>query len=178
MGSNPWRCHPGRSGSDCRPSGRNTTGQSASTWSGREEVRPELLWFSLKTERTGRLPGQGEPHTKGAAVVWGAGGSPHEMARGWLRKDLGGCSSVLVGTTPSNMWDLSSPTRGRAHTPCIESTVLTTGPGKSEALLIFIFCCCCSVTQLYLTLCDPMDCSTPGFPVLHYLPEFAQTHVH
>ena len=28
------------------------------------------------------------------------------------------------------------------------------------------------------TLCDPMDCSTPGFPVLHYLPELAQTHVH
>ena len=25
---------------------------------------------------------------------------------------------------------------------------------------------------------DPVDCSTPGFPVLHYLPEFAQTHVH
>ena len=25
---------------------------------------------------------------------------------------------------------------------------------------------------------DPMDCSTPGFPVLHYLPEFVQTHVH
>ena len=29
-----------------------------------------------------------------------------------------------------------------------------------------------------LALCDPMDCSTPSFPVLHYLPEFAQTHVH
>ena len=27
-------------------------------------------------------------------------------------------------------------------------------------------------------LWSPMDCSTPGFPVLHYLPEFAQTHVH
>ena len=27
-------------------------------------------------------------------------------------------------------------------------------------------------------ICDPMDCSTPGFLVLHYLPEFAQTHVH
>ena len=27
------------------------------------------------------------------------------------------------------------------------------------------------------TLCDPMDCSTPAFPVLHHLPEFAQTHV-
>ena len=29
-----------------------------------------------------------------------------------------------------------------------------------------------------LILCDPMDCSMPGFPVLHYLLEFAQTHVH
>ena len=30
-----------------------------------------------------------------------------------------------------------------------------------------------------LTLCDPINYSTPGFPVLHYLPEeFAQTHVH
>ena len=29
-----------------------------------------------------------------------------------------------------------------------------------------------------LALCDPMDCSTPGFPVLHYLPEFVQNHVH
>ena len=27
-------------------------------------------------------------------------------------------------------------------------------------------------------LCHPMDCSTPGFPLLHHLPEFAQTHVH
>ena len=32
--------------------------------------------------------------------------------------------------------------------------------------------------QLCPTLCDPMDCSTPGFPVLHHLPELAQTHVH
>ena len=32
-------------------------------------------------------------------------------------------------------------------------------------------CCCCSVTQLCLTLCDPVDCSTPGFPVLHHFPE-------
>ena len=35
-----------------------------------------------------------------------------------------------------------------------------------------------SVTQSYLTLCDPMDRSTPGFPVHHQLPEFTQTHVH
>ena len=35
-----------------------------------------------------------------------------------------------------------------------------------------------SVAQSCLTLCDPMDCSTPGFPVLHQLPEPTQTHVH
>ena len=32
-------------------------------------------------------------------------------------------------------------------------------------------CYCCLVAQLCLTLCDPMDCSTPGFPVLHHLLE-------
>ena len=36
----------------------------------------------------------------------------------------------------------------------------------------------CSVAKSCPTLCDPMDCTTPGFPVLLYLPEFAQTHVH
>ena len=35
-----------------------------------------------------------------------------------------------------------------------------------------------SVTQSCLTLCNPMDCSTPGFPVHHCLLEFAQAHVH
>ena len=36
----------------------------------------------------------------------------------------------------------------------------------------------CPFAQLHPTLFDPMDCYTPGFPVLHLLPEFAQTHVH
>ena len=35
-----------------------------------------------------------------------------------------------------------------------------------------------SVNQWCLTLCSPMGCSTPGFPVLHQLPEPIQTHVH
>ena len=38
--------------------------------------------------------------------------------------------------------------------------------------------CCCSVAKLCPILCDPMDCSMPSFPVLHHLPELAQTHVH
>ena len=35
-----------------------------------------------------------------------------------------------------------------------------------------------SVAQSCPTLCDPMNCSTPGLPVQHKLPEFTQTHVH
>ena len=35
-----------------------------------------------------------------------------------------------------------------------------------------------SVAQSCLTLCDPMGCNMPVFPVLQHLPEFAQTHVH
>ena len=38
--------------------------------------------------------------------------------------------------------------------------------------------CGCSVAKLCLTLCDPMNCSTPGFPALHYHLKFAQIHVH
>ena len=34
-------------------------------------------------------------------------------------------------------------------------------------------CCCYSVLKSCLTLCDPMDCSTPGFSDLHYLPKFS-----
>ena len=45
------------------------------------------------------------------------------------------------------------------------------GFGNSESFIN-------SVTQSYLTLCNPMDCSTPGFHVHHQLPKFAQTYVH
>ena len=45
-------------------------------------------------------------------------------------------------------------------------------------LVKFLCFCCCSFAKLCPTLCDPMDCSTPGFPVLHQLSDFAQIHVH
>ena len=50
-----------------------------------------------------------------------------------------------------------------------------------EPFIIFLLKCInplSCITKLCLTLCDRMDCSTPGFPVFHYLPEFEQTHVH
>ena len=39
-------------------------------------------------------------------------------------------------------------------------------------------CFTSSVSQSCLTLCDCMDCSTPGFPVHHQIPELIQTHAH
>ena len=44
---------------------------------------------------------------------------------------------------------------------------------STTELLVFVVR---SLSRVWL--CNPMDCSTPGFPVLHYLPEVAQTHVH
>ena len=48
--------------------------------------------------------------------------------------------------------------------------------GQHSDLVIHVF----SSVQLlsHVRLCDPMDCSTPGLPVHHQLPEFTQTHVH
>ena len=49
------------------------------------------------------------------------------------------------------------------------------GPYFNTDLQLF---CCCSAAKSCLTPCEPMNCSSPGFPVLQYLLEFAQTHVH
>ena len=56
---------------------------------------------------------------------------------------------------------------------------------QEEIMCVCVCVCVCvcevqfsSVTQLCPTLCDPMDCSTPGLPVHHQLPEFTQTNVH
>ena len=52
---------------------------------------------------------------------------------------------------------------------------LSTSHSLSSCLPLFAFgafiTCCCSVAQSCPTLCDPMDCSMPGFPVLHHLPD-------
>ena len=51
--------------------------------------------------------------------------------------------------------------------------------GKSLGLLkSCLELSCCSVALSCASLCDPMECSMPGFSVLHHLPQFAQIHVH
>ena len=48
-----------------------------------------------------------------------------------------------------------------------------------DDFFFFLFCCfCLSAVKSCLTLCEPMDCSTPGSSVLHHVPELAQMHVH
>ena len=64
----------------------------------------------------------------------------------------------------------SSWPRGPTCVSCIGRWILYHCPPE--------YCCHRSVAKLCPTFCNPIDCSTPGFPVLHYLPEFAQIHVH
>ena len=66
---------------------------------------------------------------------------------------LGGCTSWNIFTWPK-----------------IETMSLAVKAGSSVQFG--------SVAQLCPTLCDPMNCSTPGLPVHHHLPEFTQTYVH
>ena len=59
-----------------------------------------------------------------------------------------------------------------------EETEVSMEKSSRSNIQLSEWCCYCSVTKSCLTLCDPMDCSTPGLPVHHHLLEFSQTHVH
>ena len=61
------------------------------------------------------------------------------------------------------------------HQPRAPVSCIWTWTGDLFHMVIYQFS---SVAQLCLTLCDSMDCSIPGLPVYHQLPEFTQTHVH
>ena len=55
---------------------------------------------------------------------------------------------------------------------------LLASDGKCQPRQLFSSVQFSLVTQSCPTLCDPMNCSTPGLPVRHQLPEFTETHVH
>ena len=71
-------------------------------------------------------------------------------------------------------------------TPSLSLPLLTSSLSSHltrKSLIMFLkhpprYCCCYSVAKSCPTLFDPTNCSMPGFPVLHYLPEFAPAHVH
>ena len=82
--------------------------------------------------------------------------------------------AIVHGITKSRTW-LSNWTEVNWGAPLWANYISLSGNGACESFNIL---CCCSVAKSCLILCDPKNCSTPGFPVLHHLPEFAQTHVH
>ena len=56
--------------------------------------------------------------------------------------------------------------------------ILILGSRQKNSLCFKRWICCCSIAQSSLTLCNSMDCGTPGYPVLHHLPELGWTHLH
>ena len=103
--------------------------------------------------------------------------SPHELSRA--------CQVLLSLGFPKQEYGSGLPLSfpGDLLNPGIESMSLslagrffaTEPPGEHSYTDSVQFS---SVAQSCLTLCDPMNCSTPGLPVHHQLPEFTQTHVH
>ena len=86
---------------------------------------------------------------------------------------MGSC--LCCGMQNLELWRVESSSLSGDWTqaPCIGSSVLATGLlGKSLSVQFS------SVTQSCPTLCDPMNCGTPGLPVHHQLLEFTQTYVH
>ena len=61
-------------------------------------------------------------------------------------------------------------------TPMFIAAVLTIAKTLEQPTYKYIYCC--SVAQPCPTLCNCMDCSTPGLPIPHRLLDFAQAHVH
>ena len=78
-------------------------------------------------------------------------------------------------TLPHGSRNLSSPTRDRTPAPSnIEVWILNQLTAREIPNFFFFQLLCCLVTKLYPTLCDPMECSTPGSSVLCYLLSLAQ----
>ena len=107
-------------------------------------------------------------HTSSPDVTVGSVVTAHRIQSVWTSqvaaRGLSSCG--MWDHLLRSMWDLSSLTRDLTH-----NLHCTVGSYPLDHQLS-------SVAQLCLTLCDPMDYSTPGFPVHHQLSEVAQSHVH
>ena len=75
-----------------------------------------------------------------------------------------------------SFWLSSAILRVPWHVKCI--TPISASVYHMECSLCVFSVSPLCIIKSYMTLCDPLDCSTPDSPALHYLPEFAQIHVH
>ena len=102
---------------------------------------------------------------------------------------------VFLGIKQKERWEQPVPVRKQRTTLRIDYMWLCKSGGfnrtkggsvesqtdRTWKIFIYLFTpcgICGSVAKSCPTLCNQLNCSTPGFPVLHYLPEFAHTHVH
>ena len=117
----------------------------------------------------------------GQRVGWRGGGGGGKNSRAWT----GGRSSWTDLGPPfpylgrkrhcPERWGESLGSTGREGVPPTPRRSGTTWRFQTVHLLC---CWCCLVAKSCVTLCDRVDCSMPGLPVPHHLPEFAQVHVH
>ena len=99
------------------------------------------------------------------SILWG-------FLNGRLNIDMEGVAERVVLPEKSHIWLRWG--NGRQ----IMERLVSKGKINYQRNHDFTSCQFSSVTQSCPTLCNPMDCSTPGFPVHHQLPELTQTHVH
>ena len=94
--------------------------------------------------------------------------SVRRPARAWVFHQ-----HILEFPEKSEVTTASRALMGFASKACVSTILVCSLPSWKGVWLL-----CYAVAQSCLTLCGPVDCSTPGFPVHHQLPELAQTHAH
>ena len=89
--------------------------------------------------------------------------------------------SWAPGSRPAGQWGPGVPSPGRPDSPAHSMSPITCpGQGQThtqDTQRLLPSVCRCSVSQSCPTLCDAVDCSSPGLLVHHQLPEFTPTHV-
>ena len=95
-----------------------------------------------------------------------------------MQVDIADMASVLrLGRSPGGGHGNSlqySCLENPMDTGARQATIHTVAKSWTRLKQLSVQVLCCSLAQSCLTLCDLMDCSMPGFPVLHHLPESAQ----
>ena len=135
-----------------------------------EFSRPEY-WSGQPFPSLGNLPKPGiEPRTP---TLQADSLSAEPQGKPWEGASIS--QLYAAQTVPSSRSVLGSHCTPRGWSRAVDSGFKRT---KSCVPDFLQSCYCCSDTKSCPTPCNSMDCSTPGFPVLHSLPEFAQTHIH
>ena len=128
----------------------------------------------MKCPRSTLIKGQGAEKCQPTALLITA---RYSMIEHWVKPVVG--ASVPEFNCLS--WFREEEMESSLYLPWIDSCFMFETAGLIVQIVLensVLWNYCHSVAQSCQTLYNPMDCSTPGFPVLHYLLEFAQTHVH